>query len=581
MRNKSIKIAIGGLEQAKSFTALPVPHILVAMKALTSLAFLLAAFPAAAQTMDHPVKRSSAADPNERLGTVSFPVSCGPASQAAFNRGVALLHDFWYEEARGQFDRLVNSDPGCAMAHWGVAMSVFHQIWDRPNAGSMKTGWAEMEKAQSLSAGTEREKAYIGALAGFFRPGAEEFPVRIAAYSQAMGRLYADFPGDVDAGAFYALSLLASEAPDDTSLTQAHKAMAVLTPLFQKYPDNPGVVHYIIHACDNPSMAADGLAAANHYGEIAQSGPHAFHMPGHIYMRLGLWPQDIASQLGSIAASQSAQAHGESGIMDEPHSYDFVLYAYLQSGQDALAKSALEQSGEPLKMLETMPGMGSSYMDGMISYFRTKLPVFYALETRDWKSAAVLEPVAGSPPQVSALVYWARAVAHGHLHQPEQARSDLDRFDEKLAELKKSNRAYMAEGTFTKIERGEMLGWVAFAEGKQDDAVKNMRAAADLQDKVGQDEVDIPAREMLADMLLELGHAKQALSEYEISLRLSPNRLNGLYNAGRAAEAAGEQSKAQSYFATLMKSTDNGKNSTRPELTYARRFVSGSQSAAN
>jgi tetratricopeptide (TPR) repeat protein len=304
-------------------------------------------------------------------------------------------------------------------------------------------------------------------------------------------------------------------------------------------------------------------------------------MPGHIYARLGLWRQDIASQLGSIAASQGAEARGESGIMDEPHSYDFLLYAYLQSGQDARAKLALDQSGETLKMLESMPGMGSGYMDGMIPYYRTKLPVFYALEMRDWRSAAALEPVAGSTPQVSTLVYWARAVAHGRLRQPEQARTDLARYDEQLAEIRKGNRAYIAEGTFTKIERVEMLGWVAFAEGNQDEAFKNMRAAADLQDKVGQGEVDIPAREMLADMLLETGHAQQALSEYEVALRLSPNRLNGLYNAGRAAEVAGEKSKARFYYATLMKSTNNGKNSTRPELSDAKRVVSVAQTAAN
>jgi tetratricopeptide (TPR) repeat protein len=551
------------------------------MKTLTSLAFLLAALPVAAQTMDHSSVASATVAPNERLGTVSFPVSCATPSQAPFNRGVALLHDFWYQEARAQFDRLAKSDPGCAMAHWGVAMSIFHEIWDRPDAASMQLGWAEMQKAQSLTAGTEREQGYIAALADFYHPGAQDYPVRIAAYSQAMGRLYAHNPGDVDAGAFYALSLLAAEAPDDTSLAQAHKAMAVLTPLFAKYPDNPGLVHYIIHACDNPIMAADGLTAANHYGEIAQSGPHAFHMPGHIYARLGLWPQDIASQLGSITASQGAEARGESGIMDEPHSYDFLLYAYLQSGQDALAKSALGRSGEPLRMLESVPGMGSGHREGMIPYYRTKLPVFYALETRDWKSAAGLEPVAGSPPGVSTLVYWARAVAHGRLRQPEQARADLARYDELLAEIRKSNRAYEAEGTFTKIQRGEMLGWVAFAEGKQDEAFKNMRTAADLQDKVGQAEVDIPAREMLADMLLESGHAQQALSEYEIALKLSPNRLNGLYNAGRAAEAAGGRSKAQFYYAALMKSTNNGENSTRSELTHARRFVSVTQPAAN
>jgi tetratricopeptide (TPR) repeat protein len=551
------------------------------MKVLTSLALLLAALPIAARTIDHPSVSPAASESNERLGTVSFPVSCTAESQPSFNRGVALLHDFWYEEARAQFTRIIQSDPSCAMAYWGVAISGFHQIWGRPDAKTMESGWAQMQKAQTLSAGTDREKAYIAALADFFRPGDSDFPTRIAAYSQAMGKLYSDHPGDVDAGALYALSLLSSQAPDDTSLVQQHKAMAVLTPLVQKYPDNPGVVHYIIHACDNPIMAADGLAAANHYGEIAPSGAHAFHMPGHIYARLGLWPQDIASQLGSIAASERAEEHGESSVMDEPHSFDFVLYAYLQSGQDGRAKWALEQSEKPLKMLESMPGMGSGYMDGMIPYYRTKLPAFYALERRDWKSAAALEPVAGSQPQVSALVYWARALAHGRMRQLEQARADLARYDEQLAEVKKGKRAYMAEGTSVKIERGEILGWVAFAEGKQDEALRDMRAASDLQDKVGQGEVDIPAREMLADMLLEFGQAQQALSEYQIALRLSPNRLNGLYNAGRAAEAAGDRSKAETYYAALMKSTNNGNDSTRPELAYARRFITVAQSSGN
>ena len=384
----------------------------------------------------------------------------------------------------------------------------------------------------------------------------------------------------MDAGAFYALSLLAAKAPDETSVAQERKAMAVLKPLFAKYPDNPGVVHYIIHACDNPLMAAEGLAAADHYGEIAQSGPHAFHMPGHIYARLGMWRQDIASQLGSVAASEAAEARGESGIMDEPHSYDFLLYAYLQSGQDARAKAALEQSAAPLKAIESMPGMGSGYMAGMIPYYRMKLPVFYALEMRDWKSAAALEPVAGSPPEVATLVYWARVLAEGRLRHAEQARAGLARYDALMAEVKKGKHAYMAEGTGPKIQRGEMLAWTAFAEGEEEEALTNMRKAADLQDKVGQGEVDIPAREMLADMLLEFGRPKQALAEYEVALKLSPNRLNGLYNAGRAAEAAGEPAKAEFYYATLLKSTNNGQDSARPELAHARSFV-GSQQAAS
>jgi tetratricopeptide (TPR) repeat protein len=555
---------------------------MTAMKALVSLLFILAALPAAPQTMDHAsmAPATMSAPAGERLGTVSFPVSCAPASQASFNRGVALLHDFWYQEAGVQFDRITKSDPACAMAHWGTAMSIFHEIWERPDADDMRLGWAEMQKAQSPPAATDRERAYIAALTDFYRPGPRDYPARIATYSAAMGSLYARYPDDVDAGAFYALSLLAAKSPDDTSLDLERKAMVVLTPLFAKYPDNPGIVHYIIHACDNPAMAADGLAAANHYGEIAQSGPHAFHMPGHIYARLGLWPQDIASQLGSIAASQAAEAHGESGITDEPHSYDFLLYAYLQSGQDARAKSLFAPFSASLKAIASMPGMGAAYMGGMVPYYQTKLPIFYALEMRDWPSAAALEPVAGSPPEVSALVYWERAVAHGRMRQPEQVRADLARYDQLMDEVRKSSYAYVAEGTRIKIERSEILAWAAFSQGNQSQALSSMRAAADLQDKVGQAEVDIPAREMLADMLLEFGHPQQALAEYDVSLKLSPNRLNGLYNAGRAAEAAGEKSKAESYYAALLKSTSNGENSFRPEFAHAKSFLASTQMAA-
>ncbi|MGD0778078.1 MAG: hypothetical protein ABSC05_35285, partial [Candidatus Solibacter sp.] len=534
------------------------------MKALAPLLLLLTGLPAAAQMdharMDHSAARSDY--PNERLGTVSFANSCAGTSQAQFNRGVALLHDFWYEEALPQFKRIAASDPLCAMAHWGVAISIFHEIWDRPDEESMKTGQAEIREAQAHPAGTERERAYIDALAGFYRSGTKDYPARIAAYAAAMGRLYDRYRGDVDAGAFYALSLMAATGPDDTTLLQNRKAMAVLKPLMAKYPDNPGVLHYVVHACDNPAMAAEGLAAANHYGEIAQSGPHAFHMPGHIYARLGLWPQDITAQLGSIAASETAETRGESGVMDELRSYDFLLYACLQSGRDGCAKSVKDKILAPLARIASMPGMGSSYMDGMVPYYSAKLPAFYALEMRDWKAAAALEPRAGAPPEVTDIVYWARAVAHGHLRQPGEARADLAALDELMVRVRQGKHAYMADGTFVKIERAEMLGWVAFATGLEAEAVRDMRVAADLQDQVGQAEVDVPAREMLGDMLMEFGNARRALAEYEIALKLSPNRLNGLYNAGRAAEIAGETSMARRYYAALLKSTGNSASST-------------------
>ena len=356
--------------------------------------------------------------------------------------------------------------------------------------------------------------------------------------------------------------------------------MAVLRPLYARDPDNPGVVHYIIHACDNPAMAKDGLAAADHYGEIAQSGPHAFHMPGHIYSRLGLWSKDEASQLGSIAASQAAEKRGESGIMDEPHSYDFLIYAYVQSGQDIKAKKALEASNG---LLDALGGMGAhgGHRSDMVPYYRLKLPGFYVLEMHEWKSASEIEPVAGTEPATATLAYWMRAVGDGHLKQPEKARADLAKYDALVAEVQKSKDAYELEGAGSKIERDEMVAWVAYAEGKQQEALTAMRAAADLQDQVGQGEVDIPAREMLGDMLLNFGKPKEALAEYEVALRLSPNRLNGLYGAAQAAEGAGEKAEAAKYYSALLKSTDGGAGSTRPEFAHAKSFVAGTERAAD
>jgi tetratricopeptide (TPR) repeat protein len=370
------------------------------------------------------------------------------------------------------------------------------------------------------------------------------------------------------------LALLAASAPSDTSLTQEHKALTVLNPLFAQYPDHPGVVHYIIHACDTPSLAQEGLVAARHYGEIAASAPHAVHMPGHIFSRLGMWQADIDSNVASVAASRAAEARNQSGAMDQFHSDDFLLYAYLQSGQDAKARAVLGSSAAAIDHFEAMREMGEHYMAGMFPYYRTKLPVIFDLEMRDWKSAAALVPINGAPPETQTLTYWARTVAAGHLRQPQQAQASLAEYDSLMEQVKQGKRAYYAESTGSRIVRGEMLAWIAFAQSDTTDALQHMRESADLQDKVGQGEVDIPAREMLADILLELGRPQEALVEYKQALSLSPNRFNGLYNAGVAAEAAGDKAQAAGYFAALLKSTDNGAQSTRPEFDHVKSVIS-------
>ena len=338
------------------------------MKILALSLLALISLPAFAQmAMDHTAQPANATAP-ERLGTVFFSVSCATAVQVPFNRGVALLHDFWYEEAKRQFEEIAKADPGCADSALGRGHELFSSDMEPSKRERQRSADGQRYRRGSRRRRRPpRERAYIAALSDFYRPEKQEFPERVQAYSNAMGKLYAQYPDDVDAGAFYALSLLAAAPPNDTSLAAEHKAMAVLTPLFAKYPDNPGVVHYIIHSCDNPAMATEGLAASNHYGEIAPSGAHAYHMPGHIYARLGMWPQDIEANLGSVAAAKAAQAKYSSGIMDEPHAYDFLLYAYMQIGQDDRAKWVLDQTATLLTQIGSMPAMSGHRMAGMVA----------------------------------------------------------------------------------------------------------------------------------------------------------------------------------------------------------------------
>jgi tetratricopeptide (TPR) repeat protein len=513
----------------------------------------------------------------ERLGTVNFPVSCAPASQAAFNRGVALVHSFWYEEGEKQFSAIVQQDPHCAMAHWGLVMSSFHQIWDRPDASNLSAGWAQLQQVQTLAAqhpaATERERQYIGALSEFYRPGKADYEVRIKAYSSAMAALHARYPEDVDAAAFYGLSLLAATAPDDLSLTNNRAALALLLPLFVQYPDHPGVEHYIIHASDTPALARQGLPAAERYETVAASVPHGVHMPGHIYARLGMWQPDIRANRASVADSQQAERQHEGGVYDQLHADDFLLYAYIQSGDDASAQALLAGNTALIDHLGEMAGMHGGGMAGMLPFYRVEFPAMYALEMRDWPAALALKAPAQTPATDQLLVYWAHGIAAGHLRQPQEARASRAAYERMVAEVRKSPEAYLADSPSTDIAQKEIEAWAAFAEGKQEDALRKMGAAADEQDKVGQGEVDIPAREMLADMLLEMGQPQAALAEYEAALALSPGRVNGLYHAGMAAEGAGKPALAARYYSELLKNTENGSHSARPELVHAKSFV--------
>ena len=504
-------------------------------------------------------------DPNEQLGKVSFPISCAPDSQKAFERGVALMHSFEYEEAEEQFVEITKSDPSCAMAHWGVAMSLFHQIWERPQPDTLKRGHDEMVMAQKLDAKTERERGYIAALAVFYSdPTSTDYLKRASAYSAAMGKLYQQYPNDPEAGAFYALSLLASRPPDDPSLANAKKAVAILIPLFQKDPEHPGLAHYIIHACDNPQMAQTGLAAARAYAGIASSSAHAVHMPSHIFARLGLWQEDIQANLKSVALTQKSTEMYMGG--HELHAMHFLLYAYLQTGQDAKAKQILEQAQQ---IVAAAPKNGDD--NGMLEYYgfaAAHFPALYDLEMHHWADAAALQPATGAPPHLQTITYWAQTIGAARVGDVEAARASARKFDDAEDAIRKSKYAYMLDGPDP--YRGEVQAWLAFAEKKNDEALKQIREVADLQDKVGKAEVDIPAREMLADMLLETNQPELALAEYEKSMKIDPNRFNELAGAARSAELAHQPKKANFYYAKLLKNCDDGKNSDRPELSRAK-----------
>ncbi|MFZ0320137.1 MAG: hypothetical protein WAL56_13520 [Candidatus Sulfotelmatobacter sp.] len=504
-------------------------------------------------------------DATEKLGNISFPIACAADSQKPFERGVALMHSFGYEEAEAQFVEITQKDPTCAMAHWGVALSLFHQIWERPAEPSLKRGWSEMETAQKLGAKTDREQGYISALSEFYRDyGTRDHMQRVSSYSEAMGKLYAKYPDDLEAGAFYGLSLLAAEPPSDKSLAARKHAVAVLNPLFLRQPDHPGLAHYIIHACDSPAMAPYGLDAARRYASIASSSAHAVHMPSHIFARLGLWQEDIDANLKSVALahpSNQVYMHGH-----ELHAMHFLIYAYLQTGQDEAAKRTVD---EAQAIIAGAPKMDDD--SGMLEYYgfaAAHFPALYALEMRHWADLAALEPAAGAAPDKQSITYWARTIGSAQQGDVEATRSNAQKFDDSEEATRKTKNAYTLEGPdFT---RGEVHAWLAFAEKKNDDALRQMREVADLQDKVGKREVDIPAREMLADMLLTLNRPQEALAEYESALKIDPNRFNGLAGAARAAEMAHQPQKANTYYAQLLKNCNDGKNSARPELARAR-----------
>jgi plasmid stabilization system protein ParE len=538
----------------------------IACLLLFSSFFAVPAFAARAQADDdhsHHHEDLTAA----QLGTVNFPVSCDPAVQKPFERGVALLHSFWYEEAEKQFKQISTDDPHCAMAHWGVAMSLWHQLWDRPEAKAITRGLDEVHEAKTTDGPTTpREKAYIAAITTFYsNSGKLNHEARAKAYSDAMKKVYETYPDDHEAAAFYALSLLASEPHDDATFANRKQAAAVLEKLFAIEPDHPGIAHYLIHSYDKPQLAQLGLPAARRYAQIAPGSPHALHMPSHIFARVGLWQDDINSNLASIAATRKTAAMHMGGEGHQFHAMNFLIYAYLQSGREAEAAKVIDE-------VKTMPKMKSMYGDDFDPQTNalTVFPAIYDLELHHWTDAAQLQVVPGALRGDQSVTYWARAIGAARSGNLAQAHKDLDQIEVIRKEFVAQKKTEYAESAGEDYQ--EAAAWIAHAEGKDDEAITSLRALADKNDKLGDEPETIPAREMLADLLLEGKRPQQSLAEYQTDLKLNPNRFNGLYGAARAAEAAGKQNDATEYYALLLKVCD-GSSSTRPELSRARELV--------
>jgi hypothetical protein len=472
----------------------------------------------------------------DSLGEVSFSVSCLPAVEKPFERGVALLHSFSYAAAEKQFASVSKADPQCGMAHWGVAMSYYHQLWEpRITPTDAERGQREIEKAQQLASGSARESGFIDALAALYRDAAKvSQEKRALAYTEAMERVAGRQPSDPEAQTFYALALLSTASPSDRSRSNQKRSAEILEPPYRQYPQHPGIAHYLIHAYDNPEMARMGLPAARAYAQIAPAAPHALHMPSHIFTLLGLWRDSIESNQAARAAAQ-----GEKDIGEELHAMDYLEYAYLQAGQYEDAE----------RLLGELDGMaaGLPHGDFKVGYAAAAMPARYAVERRKWAEAASIAPREGELLQVAAVTYWARAIGWARGGSAEAADREIEKLQPCLGKLRRTGDAYWAAQV--EIQMDEAKAWAAFATGRNGEALALMRSAADKEDALEKRPVTpgpmVPAREQLGELLLEGQKPGEALTEFETALKHAPGRRGALAGAVRAAELAGEQDKAK------------------------------------
>lgn len=513
---------------------------------------------------------SSMLPQDERLGRVHFANSCSPQVQTEFNSAVAMLHSFQYGLAEKTFAHVLQKDSQCAIAYWGEAMTLYHQLWEGPSARMLKKGLGYLERARALRRKTGREQAYLNVAEAFFQPEQQlRGRSRVQAYSDAMFHLHQRYPGDDDATALYALSLLTLPSVGDDELNQK-KAIKILTKLFSVRPDHPGAAHYLIHATDTTELAPLGLAAARRYAQIAPSSPHALHMPSHIFAHLGMWQESIESNLASLAAADEAtRSQRDDGSGDALHAMMYLTYSYLQSGDDEGARHVVER-------IKSVSGA----MDNDVVNNYAILKALYAVETHDWKQAATLISEPAAFPYARVRTYWARAIGAARTGDVLSARQNIKDLDQARAGVvahMQSVSCQMHAGLSVKsevsVQQLEAQAWLAWAEGKSDEALETMRTATMKEDFYSVESRTVPAYEMLGDLLLELNQPEQAIVAYEAALKKAPARFNALAGAARASRAMGNLEQARSYYEVLLKCCSP--RTARKEFGEARLFLSG------
>jgi hypothetical protein len=502
----------------------------------------------------------------EKLGTVHFVTSCNSSAQKQFDRGVALLHSFQFSRAIDGFNSTLKADSSCAIAYWGIALSQ----WSNPfaaglkSASQMQDGRQAAERGQEIAAKTDRERAYLTAVSKLYADF-EKTPqqVRLLAYRDAMAAVAAQYPQDHEAAIFYALALAASEEPTDKSYASRLKAGAILEALFAQEPEHPGLAHYIIHTYDVPPLAGRALAAAQRYSAIAPDAPHALHMPSHTFTRVGYWQDSIDS---NVAASAAARREGQTA--EELHALDYQAYAYLQTAQDEAARRLVESLPEIASRFDPKKVISGAASPATAYFALAAIPARYALERRDWKAAAQLEVRETAFPYTEAMTYFARGLAAAHLGDTASARGSIEALAKIQERLTKSKEGYWAEQV--EIQRHGVSAWTALAEGRSDEALREMKSAAEMEDGTEKSAVTpgplATSRELLGEMLLQMKQPGAALEQFEAALQREPKRFRALYGAAGAAQANGDPDASRRYFRELLTVCERADKPGRKEL---------------